>query len=222
MSAAVTQPPRWYDLLTGSVEYGERLEEKIEEKPRGPPKSMHTKLVFRSFTHIVEALRASLPSASRGSVSDLRTYALLLLEPNSAALSAFPAVRATADDHDQELTEADGGLTGCREAVEDLTRVSKKVSYDVNKDGVKVAVLTFVKSAWRLGETVLGVVELNDRGGRARILKASIHRVARHLGPYVTDRSFFFSLSDLLPSHNTAFGHARSARISSVRNCGLS
>ena len=80
---------------------------------------------------------------------------------------------------DQELTGADGGLTGCREAVEVHTRVSKKVSYDVNKDGVKVAVLTFVKSAWRLGETVLGVVELNDRGGRARILKASIHRVAQ-------------------------------------------
>jgi len=74
---------------------------------------------------------------------------------------------------DQELNGAEGALTGCREAVEVFTRVSKKVSYDVNKDGVKVAVLTFVKSAWRLGETILGVVELNGRGGRARILKAS-------------------------------------------------
>ncbi len=73
---------------------------------------------------------------------------------------------------DQELHGSPaGGLTGCREAVEVLTRVPKKVSYDVNKDGVKVAVLTFMKSAWRLGETVLGVVELNDREGRARILK---------------------------------------------------
>jgi RAB6A-GEF complex partner protein 2 len=73
---------------------------------------------------------------------------------------------------DQELHGPPaGGLTGCREAVEVLTRVPKKVSYDVNKDGVKVAVLTFMKSAWRLGETVLGVVELNDREGRARILK---------------------------------------------------
>ena len=72
---------------------------------------------------------------------------------------------------DQEL-HGSGGLTGCREAIEVLTRVPKKVSYDVNKDGVKVAVLTFMKSAWRLGETVLGVVELNDREGRAHILKA--------------------------------------------------
>jgi len=44
-------------------------------------------------------------------------------------------------------------------------------SYDVNKDGVKVAVLTFTKSAYRLGETVTGVVELNDRVGRARVLQ---------------------------------------------------
>ena len=48
------------------------------------------------------------------------------------------------------------------------------MSYDVNKDGVKVAVLTFTKSAYRLGETVLGVVELNERVGRARVLKVCL------------------------------------------------
>jgi hypothetical protein len=48
------------------------------------------------------------------------------------------------------------------------------VSYDVNKDGVKVAVLTFTKSAYRLGETVLGVVELNERQGRSRVLSVSL------------------------------------------------
>jgi hypothetical protein len=87
---------------------------------------------------------------------------------------------AAMDDQELELhgSSAGGGLTGCREAVEVLTRVPKKVSYDVNKDGVKVAVLTFMKSAWRLGETVLGVVELNDREGRARILKAGYHFLA--------------------------------------------
>jgi len=62
---------------------------------------------------------------------------------------------------------------GCRELVEIMTRNSKKASYDVNKDGVKVALLTFTKSAYRLGETVLGVVELNDRTGRSRVLKLS-------------------------------------------------
>ncbi|TFK38749.1 Rgp1-domain-containing protein [Crucibulum laeve] len=69
--------------------------------------------------------------------------------------------------------EEEGGLTGCREAVEILTRNPKKASYDVNKDGVKVAVLTFTKAAYRLGETVCGVVELNERSSRARVLKLS-------------------------------------------------
>ena len=46
-------------------------------------------------------------------------------------------------------------------------------SYDVNKDGVKVAVLTFPKSAYRLGETVTGVVEINERTSRARVIKVN-------------------------------------------------
>jgi hypothetical protein len=39
---------------------------------------------------------------------------------------------------------------------------------------VKVAVLTFTKSAYRLGETVLGVVELNQRTSRARVLSVCL------------------------------------------------
>ena len=122
-----------------------------------------------SLADVSKVSRSNPPRASRGSIGDLRTYALLLLEPDPVALSAFPTVRTMMDD--QELHESGGGLTGCHEAIEILTRVPRKVSFDVNKDGVKVAVLTFMKSAWRLGETVLGVVELNDRDGRARILK---------------------------------------------------
>ncbi|RDB27414.1 hypothetical protein Hypma_004304 [Hypsizygus marmoreus] len=75
-------------------------------------------------------------------------------------------------EREMERSE-EGGLTGCREAVEILTRNPKKASYDVNKDGVKVAVLTFTKAAYRLGETVLGVVELNQRTSRARVLQLS-------------------------------------------------
>jgi hypothetical protein len=66
MSAAVTQPPRWYNLLTGSVEYGEKLEGKIEEKPRGPPKSMRTMLVFHSLTHIFRSIASQLAIGSSG------------------------------------------------------------------------------------------------------------------------------------------------------------
>ena len=48
------------------------------------------------------------------------------------------------------------------------------MSYDITKDGVTVAVLTFPKSAFRLGETVHGVVEVNWREGRGRVLQVRI------------------------------------------------
>ena len=85
-------------------------------------------------------------------------------DSDSTTLSSPPPVAITE-------RQGQGELTGCREAVEILTRNMRKSSYDVNKDGVKVAVLTFTKSAYRLGETVVGVVELNERGSRAKVLK---------------------------------------------------
>jgi hypothetical protein len=42
---------------------------------------------------------------------------------------------------------------------------------------VTVAVLTFPKSAFRLGETVSGVVEVNWRQGRGRVLQVRSHLV---------------------------------------------
>ncbi|KAH6905798.1 Rgp1-domain-containing protein [Coprinopsis sp. MPI-PUGE-AT-0042] len=72
------------------------------------------------------------------------------------------------DDEDEEEP-----AIGCREAVELLTRTPKKASYDVTKEGVKVAVLTLSKNSFRLGESVSGVVELNERSSRARVLQLS-------------------------------------------------
>jgi len=77
---------------------------------------------------------------------------------------------ATLGDLDEELG---GTLVGCRENVEILTRVARKMSYDINKDGVKIAILTFIKTAFRVGETVMGVIEFNNPATRARVLKFS-------------------------------------------------
>lgn len=54
-------------------------------------------------------------------------------------------------------------------------------SYDITKDGVTVAVLTFPKSAFRLGETVNGVVEVNWREGRGRVLQVRFSSQSRGL-----------------------------------------
>ncbi|KAI0321472.1 Rgp1-domain-containing protein, partial [Amylostereum chailletii] len=100
----------------------------------------------------------------KGSVADLRAYARRLLSPSS------PLSR----EHEEDAEAKGGALSGCREAVELLTRVPRRVAYDVHKDGVQVAALTFTKAAWRLGETVAGVVEINGRRGRARVLKVGL------------------------------------------------
>lgn len=114
---------------------------------------------------------------------------------------------------EREREEGEGELTGCREAVEILTRNPKKgtsqryisfklqttnappVSYDVTKDGVKVAVLTFTKSAYRLGETVLGVVEINERGGRGKVISVSTLAGLDSVFPASFSQSFDFCIA---------------------------
>jgi hypothetical protein len=44
-------------------------------------------------------------------------------------------------------------------------------SYDIAKDGEIVAVLTLIKTTYRLGETVLGVVTFNSPMSERRVLK---------------------------------------------------
>ncbi|WVR05250.1 hypothetical protein IAU60_002262 [Kwoniella sp. DSM 27419] len=75
-------------------------------------------------------------------------------------------------DGDDELAE-EGGQGRCGQAVEILSRHSSKASYDIAKDGEIVAVLTLIKTTYRLGESVLGVVTLNEPDADRRVLKFS-------------------------------------------------
>lgn len=128
----------------------------------------------------------------RDSKGELKDYALRLLASTSSdepqlLLPASHGDESVDPDGKTTADDGEGEPTDCREAVEVLTRNMRKgifgpsfvkhllikftVSYDVNKDGLKVAVLTFTKSAYRLGETIIGIVELNDISSRARVLK---------------------------------------------------
>ncbi|KAI0761670.1 Rgp1-domain-containing protein [Trametes elegans] len=114
------------------------------------------------------------------SYEDLREYGRNLLasfpDPKARGVRIKLPIEAIQSSRSSEIDELEDELdspTGCRQAVEVLTRNPKKASYDVTKDGIKVAVLTFPKSSYRLGETILGVVETNDRASRARVLKLS-------------------------------------------------
>ena len=48
-------------------------------------------------------------------------------------------------------------------------------SYDIAKDGDMVAVLTLIKTTYRLGESVLGVVTFNQPSYERRVLKVGLH-----------------------------------------------
>ncbi|KAF9052330.1 Rgp1-domain-containing protein [Hymenopellis radicata] len=147
-----------------------------------------------------------------GSLEQLKGYAERLV-----GAIPDPSTNGMVDEADREWrrryssshTDEDvggGGLSGCREAVEILTRNPKKVSYDVNKDGVKVAVLTFTKSAYRLGETVLGVVEINDRTSRSRVLQMSAMLETQELLPSsISSQSNSRQLRRIHAEHHSSF-----------------
>lgn len=59
------------------------------------------------------------------------------------------------------------------------------VSYDISKDGAVAAVLTLVKSKYRLGDSILGVVNINRVGAVARVVRVSMspnEPIAKHNG----------------------------------------
>jgi len=98
--------------------------------------------------------------ATTGSLLQLQSYARQLVPTLGHA--------AGTGEEDEE-----NEMGGCRGAVEVLTRNPRKVSYDIAKDGTKVAVLTFVKPAYRLGETILGVLDFNEPVGCVKVVKFS-------------------------------------------------
>ncbi|WWD15907.1 hypothetical protein CI109_100331 [Kwoniella shandongensis] len=95
----------------------------------------------------------------------------------------FKPRAGTIVDGDDELVEELGDEGSCGEAVEILSRHSPKSSYDISKDGEVVAVLTLIKTTYRLGETVLGVVTFNDPHTDRRVLKFSAFLESHELIP---------------------------------------
>ncbi|KXN88037.1 Protein sat1 [Leucoagaricus sp. SymC.cos] len=190
----VDRPPRPYDILwpVSRNRLSGLGKGKEKELPETQGKVIEeTGTIVKKTTHLI-----SPKSSAQGSLEDLRQYTRRLVSSlppltngnkddgrgsEASSSTSLPSIadvsskdsdmKMSMDDVKEQEEEEDRAIVGCREAVEILTRLPKKASYDVNKDGVKVAVLTFTKSAYRLGETVMGVVELNERVGRARVLQ---------------------------------------------------
>ncbi|KAJ7730664.1 Rgp1-domain-containing protein [Mycena maculata] len=174
---AVERPARAYDLRwpvlpssappSASASSSAKREWGKEERPRARVEevvapSSSTTLVLREGKG-----QAGKEAEREDGVKELGRYAARLLAATSGAVGLGEGEGEEGEGRDA----GKGGLSGCREAVEVLTRNLKKVSYDITKDGVTVAVLTLPKSAFRLGETVHGVVEVNWRAGRGRVVQ---------------------------------------------------
>ncbi|KAJ3893392.1 Rgp1-domain-containing protein [Lentinula edodes] len=182
-NVVVGRPPTPYDLLWP---VNKRRSTLVLGHRRGGRLSSSAK-ESNSYSSLSGRTQAS------GSLNELKEYAKRLVaelpEPSQPGFevpsSSEPSdVSRIAKMRQREESDDPIPVGGCGEAVEILTRNPKKVSYDVNKDGVKVAVLTFIKSAFRLGETIHGVVELNERQSRARVVQLSAHLETHESLPY--------------------------------------
>ncbi|KAJ3918996.1 Rgp1-domain-containing protein [Lentinula edodes] len=204
-NVVVGRPPTPYDLLWPVNKRQDPYVGKVAEiEPSSLVKSPQNKLPT--------LISASGSTQASGSLNELKEYARRLVaelpEPSQPGFEdageeirktnghgnghtespvhvlAFKEKERIAKMRQREESDDPIPVGGCGEAVEILTRNPKKVSYDVNKDGVKVAVLTFIKSAFRLGETIHGVVELNERQSRARVVQLSAHLETHESLPY--------------------------------------
>ncbi|BEI84235.1 hypothetical protein CcaverHIS002_0408390 [Cutaneotrichosporon cavernicola] len=176
-NVSLHQMLRTYDVLQPVIQTAETgsVEERntVPAAPRRPqhmiepPQSIDSLATYaRRLIDSADTNRAPpSPSKSLRPLSPPRGRNSFLLEPRPRSLST-----ATAPG-DDELVEEE---QRCGEAVEILSRHSPKASYDIRQDGEVVAVLTLVKTTYRLGETVTGVVTLNARPDR-RVLKFSAY-----------------------------------------------
>ncbi|KIR59967.1 hypothetical protein I314_04402 [Cryptococcus bacillisporus CA1873] len=106
--------------------------------------------------------------------------------PSSPAfrIPILPTVPAnTFIEGDNVFSDELGGSEGCGEAVEILSRHSAKASYDIEKNGESVAILTLVKTTYRLGESVLGIVTFNKPQTLFPVLKFSAYLFSQELIP---------------------------------------
>ncbi|ELU40813.1 Rgp1 domain-containing protein [Rhizoctonia solani AG-1 IA] len=132
----------------------------------------------------------SLADKIRLTRSELESYARkLLVESSPNTLAAELSKMRLSPGGMRNDDDLEGANMSCRDAVEVVTRHSKKgpfkiltwpgvfieigplVSYDIAKDGKTVAIITFVKASYRLGETILGAIEFNNPNMDGQVLK---------------------------------------------------
>ncbi|KAL1405293.1 Golgi membrane exchange factor (Ric1p-Rgp1p) subunit [Vanrija albida] len=190
----VHEPPRQKADSLGA--YAQRLLRTLEPTadgvPRVPPSPS------KAFSPLEPLSPTRGPGLKSPGLPRTPSNSHFLLAPNASPMSQRRARATSFVAGDDELVE-EGQRSG--EAVEILSRHSPKASYDIRQEGEVVAVLTLIKTTYRLGETVLGVVTFNNESNR-RVLKCSAFLETHEVVP-----------ESLLPPSASHAGKARSPEL---------
>jgi hypothetical protein len=93
---------------------------------------------------------------------------LLQFAENLSTGTVGASVEGQGDNADAELRDASLDDTIARHV-----RSSKPAHFDIHKHGEPVAEIDLIRTAYRAGETIVGVVEMNHPGWRLQVMKVS-------------------------------------------------
>jgi hypothetical protein len=111
------------------------------------------------------ASRRGQPRDRQQDLLRLQQYAQRLTDA-SIDLTNPPAETDSETTHGEERPSADEFITR-------HVRSSKPTHFDIHKHGEPVAEIDLARSAYRVGDTITGVVKINQDGWRLQVLKAS-------------------------------------------------
>ncbi|GJJ07832.1 hypothetical protein Clacol_002037 [Clathrus columnatus] len=221
-NVSVNSLPRPYDLLWPILQRREKAVVGVtEETKKGKGAIYGGKTLGGEAFYPSQS--TTLNTSVNQDIQSLRSYARKLLANDPTTLDEeiecgdgrkVPDANTDGENSGLGISGGTGELTGCREAVEIVTRNTRKgtfclvirvafllslfpVSYDITKENSKVAELTFVKSSYRLGESVHVVVEFNNDTCISKVLKVNTISLA----PASFDPSLSVEVSSSLESH---------------------
>ncbi|KAK0528295.1 Golgi membrane exchange factor (Ric1p-Rgp1p) subunit [Tilletia horrida] len=133
---------------------------------RGEKNILELQSYARALLGLPDEDEAPGPNGWQTSSSSASSSSNTLARPNMA-------MRRTSSSNEAAAAEDVESHT-CASATDILATNSPKVSYDISKDGSIAAVLTLVRSRYRLGDTVQGVVTINAPTALTRIVRLAV------------------------------------------------
>lgn len=117
-----------------------------------------------------KVVKADRPRDRQRELRRLQLYAERLSDPSSSS----GAQEETVDEAEASLSE---DRSSADEIITQQIRSSKPAHFDIHKHGEPVAEIDLVRSAYRAGDAITGVVKVNQEGWRYQVLKVGTQAV---------------------------------------------